>query len=169
MLKESRDELLSTYVDQGPYVATDGLFTVDHIEGSESRGLDAVHIASGDRIFFTCERDEAAEERLIRELGEKAILPYMGTDGRAVIYRVPAGARLIAKVLETEAYTPEFMARLRGAAQNFLDKVAYLDKDRFGLNIESLAIVPNVAPSDDPAIIMAVPPLQADTGEKGIS
>jgi hypothetical protein len=61
------------------------------------------------------------------------------------------------------------MARLRGAAQNFLDKVAYLDKDRFGLNIESLAIVPNVAPSDDPAIIMAVPPPQADTGEKGIS
>lgn len=161
MLKECRDSLIPQYIEKGPYVTTDGLFTIDHLEGQSPKGLDAINPVTGERVFITCERDVAAEERLLKELGKNALLPFLRDEEGLAIYGVPIGARLVAKVLETEAYTPDFMNRIKRAAQSFLDAVAYLDCESFGLSIDNLAIAPNNAPSDEPAMIMAIPPLRA--------
>lgn len=139
-------------------------FNIARIEGQPRRGYDLINRLNGDRKLWVPDSDTEAESTVRAKLGSHAVLA--GTpvsDG--IVYEVPAGTRSLRKTLKTSPYEKAYMQRLSERAHEFLQTLAKLDTNRFGITVDTLAISHNGHDDSDDAYLCAVPPLLPATPE----
>jgi hypothetical protein len=114
------------------------------------------------RLLWTPPSDKDSEnivnDLLDPEHGSVIFPVYERTD-EGVLYQLPENARLLSNTLSSSPYINEYMMSLRLRAAEFLDKLAVLDEDKFGLDINDLIVNHNGSVKDD-VIFSVVPPLQ---------
>ncbi len=157
---ENNKSLVLPELDPSIYIPVDMLYNIGRFEGGKARGLDVINGSTDRREYFTLPADFEAENLIKSKLGEAAILPYVRDENGYSVYAVSVGARPLKKTLDTKPYSSAYMNKLDNIAKQFMDKLKRLDPNKFGVTIESIAIVHNggVQDSDD-AYLTIVPPV----------
>lgn len=137
------------------------VFNIGRIEGMPQRGNDMVN-ADGQRRYFVRESDRTSEDMVRQELGQKAVLKFLGKEGGLLVYDVPLGAQPLVKVLEIAQYRREYMDRLESESEEFLQKLSGIDSNRFGADINTLALAQNGG--EDDTYLTLIPPLLPPRG-----
>jgi hypothetical protein len=139
----------------------DAQFNVGQLEGFGRWGVDLVNPATKERMLVTEPSDPVGEDAIRLGIGEHAVLETLEHAGDHSLYRVPRGARLLARTLMNPPYEPLYMKLLTIRAKWFLDNLQTLEEDRLGIGPERVAVAHNGIELDDEddAFFTAVPPI----------
>ncbi|HTB49084.1 MAG TPA: hypothetical protein VK712_03310 [Verrucomicrobiae bacterium] len=147
------------------YIETNPLFNVTHANQDATRRYDLIHPDSDMRILWTPPSDPASMELIEAVIGSEdhpIFFPLLSRDATGDTYKLPNNVRLLENTLETSPYIPEYMERLERKARAFMEKLAILDAQSFGLDTLDLVINHNGDKRDD-VFLSVVPPVQPPT------
>ncbi|MCA9331313.1 hypothetical protein KC968_00055 [Candidatus Saccharibacteria bacterium] len=154
----------------GSFKEVDIQFNLARTEGMESRGIDVINRDLG-RYLITPPSSIDSEECINLALGDQVTLGVVERDDEHVIYKVPQGARLLARTLQNPPYEAPYMRFLAARADRMLTRLEKLDNNAFGVTPDKIAIGhngDNKETSEDDTFLVVVPPLTEPSVVQGL-
>lgn len=158
---EAEPNNLDRFFD-GSFKEVDMQFNLTRTEGLDPEGFDVINRVEG-RFLVTPPSSEKSEQLIRSKLGEHAVLAALEYKEDYSLYKVPKGARLLARTLQNPPYETPYMRLLAKRADGLLRKLENLDPNAFGVTPEKIAIGHNGGSDDtgeDDTFLMVVPPLK---------
>ncbi|GAC1500541.1 MAG: hypothetical protein NVS1B10_04230 [Candidatus Saccharimonadales bacterium] len=175
-LQPGRIELLANQLEpnivnqhrNNGYIDTNPMFNLAISNNDNIARYDLIHPESETRRLWTPLTDPTSVnliEELIGNEEHPVFFPIVNETTEGQLYEIPPSVRSLTSRLEVSPYIPEYMSRLKKRAIEFMGKVAILDRDKFGLDINDLIINHNGDSVDD-VFFSVMPPVLAPVNKQ---
>jgi hypothetical protein len=142
---------------------TSPLFNVAINNSDQIRRYDLINPLSNERVLWTPPSHEdamAVIEDMIGNQKHPVFFPKIATTEEGVLYSVPTSVRTLAGTLIESPYIEKYNRKLTQRGSEFLGKLAVLDENSFGLDLEDVVISHNGL-ADDDSYFSLMPPVNS--------
>ncbi len=155
-------DIINNFINSRRIKSTELVYNIARVEGENARGFDFVDKYSGKRWYLTAASSLFSEKEVRQNFGKHSILKLVEQQGIFGVYKVPVGSMLLVKTLESPSFHDNYTENLKQRSLEMMQRLYELDSNRFGINIENIAIDHDgFNAGADETYLTIIPPLKA--------
>lgn len=137
--------------EQG-FINTSPLFNLALSAGDHLPRYDMIDPVTDERVLWTPHSEHASEELIQEVIGDSdhpVFFPIVSEDQQGRLHSVPLNVRSLATTLKRSPYISAYTERLKNRADEFIEKLSLIQRDKLGVTIGKLAVNHNGDNHDD--------------------